>query len=427
MDSPRVSILITTYNRSTLLPRAIKSVLKQDFDDYEIIVIDDCSKDDTPQVMAGFSDPRIRYIRNEVNQGAKHGDRAHVRRCVHELMRGRYFVYLCDDDFWLPTDILTQLVAAFEQHPTLSIAIGGHAHTYDRDFGLLNDPNLNYVPVPEVSPLTVHPKKVFPAGFISRQEYLALFADDPMKRNLLVGATMFLREAFLKAGVFSAPTGSRWQAGYEFFIGPAAVGDVFYIDAPCIIAAVEPDNASFRGSQLDHYLDCIKSVEVAYQSVIPALTPKEQLWLKGVRHSFVNSLTQGFLSNRLSYKKGWFDTNPIDHTHMFQRNVTPWQVARVYAADGRIVPPRMLGKAVHAAAPAWLLKGIQGVRHGPKSLPNRARVWRNGIRSRINGVKSGLGRIRSWPSRMRSPLTRWVPQTVRTPLRRGLQKLGVLS
>lgn len=402
MDSPRVSILIATYNRSALLPRAVNSVLKQDFEDYEIIVIDDCSSDDTPQVMATFTDPRIRYIRNEVNQGAKFGDRAHVRRCVYELMRGRYFVYLCDDDFWLPDDLLSQHIAAFERHPSLSISIGGQAQTFDRDFGLLASPNLNYVQVSEVSPLTVFPKNVYPAGFIPRREFLALFAADPMKRNLVAGATMYPREAFIKAGVFSDPQGSRWQAGYEFTIGPAAVGDAFYIDAPCVISAVEPENASFRGSQLDHYRDCVRSVEVACSSVGPALTPEELPWLNHVRRSFLYSLTEGFVENRISFKMGWFDNHAIDHSGMFKKNVTAWQITRVYAANGLLVPPRHFGMALYAAGSPWFVRESRRFLRDLVTLPRRARA-------RVSSASASL------------------PRLVRSPIRRGLQKLGLLG
>src|SRR3954470_13305492 len=91
MPSPLISVLISTYNRSRLLRRAINSVLMQDFRDFEIIVIDDCSTDDTRDVMASFTDTRIQYFRNETNVGANLGDRAHVQRFVYELMSGKYF------------------------------------------------------------------------------------------------------------------------------------------------------------------------------------------------------------------------------------------------------------------------------------------------------------------------------------------------
>src|SRR5688572_28922385 len=118
--SPVISVLISTYNRSNLLRRAIDSVLMQDFRDFELVIIDDCSTDDTPQVVASFTDPRIRYIRNESNVGAQRGDRAHVQRFVYELMRGKYFVYLCDDDYWLLPDLLRRQVTIFQSNDNVS-------------------------------------------------------------------------------------------------------------------------------------------------------------------------------------------------------------------------------------------------------------------------------------------------------------------
>ena len=65
----KVSVVITTHNRSNLLSGAITSVLNQTFQDFEIIVVDDASKDDTKDVVQTFDDTRIRYIRHETNKG----------------------------------------------------------------------------------------------------------------------------------------------------------------------------------------------------------------------------------------------------------------------------------------------------------------------------------------------------------------------
>jgi cellulose synthase/poly-beta-1,6-N-acetylglucosamine synthase-like glycosyltransferase len=68
--TPTVSVIIPTYNRAHLVGRAIRSVLNQTFQDFEIIVVDDGSTDNTEEVVKGFNDPRIRYIRHEENRGA---------------------------------------------------------------------------------------------------------------------------------------------------------------------------------------------------------------------------------------------------------------------------------------------------------------------------------------------------------------------
>jgi len=65
----KVSVVLPTYNRTDLLPRAIRSVLSQTFTDFELIVVDDGSTDDTRGVVAARCDPRIRYIRHDRNLG----------------------------------------------------------------------------------------------------------------------------------------------------------------------------------------------------------------------------------------------------------------------------------------------------------------------------------------------------------------------
>ncbi|NJE09304.1 glycosyltransferase family 2 protein, partial [Thermococcus sp. M39] len=69
MVKPTVSVVIPTYNRSNLLKRAIESVLSQEFEDFELIVVDDASSDNTPEVVESIEDGRIRYVRLKRNSG----------------------------------------------------------------------------------------------------------------------------------------------------------------------------------------------------------------------------------------------------------------------------------------------------------------------------------------------------------------------
>lgn len=322
-NSPTVSVLVPTFNRANLLPRAVKSVLAQDFKDFEVIVLDDCSQDKTPDVVHGFGDPRVRYIRNEVNQGAQHGDRAHVHRTLYQLMNGRYFVCLCDDDFWLPKDLLSRQVTAFERHPGLSMALGGHAHIHPRPMKkLATSGDMVYQIVPEVSETTYHAHNLFPSGFMKGRKYLNLFAEDPFPRNILNGATLLSREAVFRARAFASEKGARWQGGYEFTIGPALVGDVFYIDEPCVVATVDPQSASYRGSQRTHFLDCLASVNAACDNARPSLAGDDVAFMERIRRRFIHQITIGFLINRIAFKMGWYDGAAVNPASMFADGVT---------------------------------------------------------------------------------------------------------
>jgi glycosyltransferase involved in cell wall biosynthesis len=66
---PIISVIVSTFNRSNLLKRAIQSVLNQSFKDFELIVVDDCSTDNTHEVVKSFNDDRIKYVKTEQNSG----------------------------------------------------------------------------------------------------------------------------------------------------------------------------------------------------------------------------------------------------------------------------------------------------------------------------------------------------------------------
>jgi glycosyltransferase involved in cell wall biosynthesis len=103
---PKVSVIIPTCNRPELLKRAIRSVLEQTFQDFEIIVVDDGMKVRAEESVREINDPRIRYIRNEVSLGGG-GTR---NRGIDEA-RGEYVAFLDDDDEWLPEKLQKQAEA----------------------------------------------------------------------------------------------------------------------------------------------------------------------------------------------------------------------------------------------------------------------------------------------------------------------------
>lgn len=103
---PIVSVIIPTYKRPFLVTRAIASVLKQSYQDFEIIVIDDASNDDTAAAVKGIVDSRIRYVCHEHNKG-----QPAVRNTGIAEARGYYIAFLDDDDQWHPEKLARQLAA----------------------------------------------------------------------------------------------------------------------------------------------------------------------------------------------------------------------------------------------------------------------------------------------------------------------------
>jgi glycosyltransferase involved in cell wall biosynthesis len=125
MAPPLVSVVIPTYNRPALLAETLESVFAQTFTDYEVIVVNDGSTDDTEARLRAYGD-RIRLI-SQPNQGIG----AARNRGIDEA-RGRYVALLDHDDLWRPQKLSTQ-VAFFERHPECAAVSVPYAYSTSPD------------------------------------------------------------------------------------------------------------------------------------------------------------------------------------------------------------------------------------------------------------------------------------------------------
>jgi len=97
MKKPLVSIMMPAYNAGKYIGRAIESVLAQTYENWELIIIDDCSTDNTYEIAASYKDPRIRILRQEQNMGV-----GSSRNDALSASRGQWVAVLDADDEWLP-------------------------------------------------------------------------------------------------------------------------------------------------------------------------------------------------------------------------------------------------------------------------------------------------------------------------------------
>jgi len=104
MKHPEVSIIIPTYNREKTIARAVKSVLNQTFEDFELIIVDDGSTDKTEEIVLNFKDRRLKYIKQKENNGANF-----CRNRGIELSKGKYLAFQDSDAEWLPTKLGKQI------------------------------------------------------------------------------------------------------------------------------------------------------------------------------------------------------------------------------------------------------------------------------------------------------------------------------
>jgi glycosyltransferase involved in cell wall biosynthesis len=123
--TPVVSIILTVYNRTQYLRKAIQSVLEQTYTSYEIIVADDSNNSDIKEICNSFNRPELIYKGNPTNLGVA----INVRNSISEA-RGRYIAILNDDDIWEP-QFLELLVNPLEQDPNRVLSFCNHWVIYE--------------------------------------------------------------------------------------------------------------------------------------------------------------------------------------------------------------------------------------------------------------------------------------------------------
>ncbi len=114
---PLVSIITPSWNVERLIGETIESVQAQTLPDWELLIADDCSTDNTAAVVEGYAakDPRIKLIRQPRNGGP-----ALARQAAIEQAQGRFIAFLDSDDLWLPAKLERQIAFARERHAGLS-------------------------------------------------------------------------------------------------------------------------------------------------------------------------------------------------------------------------------------------------------------------------------------------------------------------
>lgn len=203
----KVTIAIPTYNRSALLKASLQSALAQDYPDFQVLVLDNASDDDTEAVVRSFRDSRITYVRNETNIGLF----PNWKRAV-EINSSPYLSTLSDDDILLP-NFIRESVLALDNHPHAGLSVG--------QAGFI-DPN--------GVPLHVTGTEFsdnFPEGLIDGLEFIHQIADG-RKWILRCSAVMFRACALAAVGAFDIPH-SKFLIDLNLYLRMAVQFDLFFI------------------------------------------------------------------------------------------------------------------------------------------------------------------------------------------------------
>jgi glycosyltransferase involved in cell wall biosynthesis len=129
-SSPLVSFIVPCYKHGHFLDACVRSILEQTYTRFEILVMDDCSPDDTPSIARSFGDARVRHIRNEVNLGHL----ANYNKGI-ELSQGKYVWLINVDDYLRKRYVLERFVETLEAHPEAAFVLCPAVKVYGTEEG----------------------------------------------------------------------------------------------------------------------------------------------------------------------------------------------------------------------------------------------------------------------------------------------------
>jgi glycosyltransferase involved in cell wall biosynthesis len=192
---PAVAVIMPVYNRAASVRRAIDSVLAQDFADFELIVADDGSTDETVEAVESIEDPRISVLRAERNRGSNAARNRGIRAASAPLV-----AFLDSDDAYLPNK-LAMVVRTFAERPELDVLLDSFSKEYPA-----GDPRR---PTPRRNPV-VDGNPEFVEALFNRRLWKA------------TSAISIRRETAIRAGLFDETLKRRQD--FDFLIRASAVG-----------------------------------------------------------------------------------------------------------------------------------------------------------------------------------------------------------
>lgn len=114
--SALLSVVVTTFNREKTIKRTIDSILAQTYNNFELIIVDDCSNDNTVSIIKNYDDKRIKLFQNEVNLGVVRN-----KGNAYKYITGNFFVYMDSDDYYVDTTFFERALKEFEHNNQLNM------------------------------------------------------------------------------------------------------------------------------------------------------------------------------------------------------------------------------------------------------------------------------------------------------------------
>ena len=252
MKNPKVSVVIPAYNHEKYVGEAIQSVLDQTFQDFELIIINDGSTDNTEAEILKFKDERIRYYMQE-NRGLS----ATLNRGI-ELARGEFFNFLPSDDAFFPEKLEAQL-KIFEKDPGLGLVFAYPQLINAEGRQIKDDPVAQWVIVPYETK-----EEIFPALF---------------ERDFLSAPSALIKmECFEKVGRFDESL--KTAQDYDMWMRILKYYDLRLIKKPLLKYRWHGENLTYQATpetELERAKVLLKAYEgLAIKDIFPSLRQKRE-------------------------------------------------------------------------------------------------------------------------------------------------------
>ncbi len=212
---PTVSVIVPNYNHARFLPKRIESVLRQTYQDFEVILLDDCSTDDSRAILSQYAnDPRVRLEFNDANSGSTYKQ---WNKGV-QLARSEY-VWFAESDDYADERLLERLVAVLESDPKIAFA-------YCRSWSVINGDRLDGFVC--FGPDRLNPRWQMDFCVDGNEECRSYFARYNPVRN--ASAVVFRKSIYERAG--GADESFRLAGDWKLWAAMALNGKVAYLSEP---------------------------------------------------------------------------------------------------------------------------------------------------------------------------------------------------
>ena len=214
MEREKVSIIIPTYNRAYCIERSIRSVLEQTYREFELLVVDDGSSDNTQDVVNRIKDERIRYIQMSENKGVAAARNEGIRQAAY-----KYIAFQDSDDVWKPNKLEKQMQVLIENPQAGLVYCEFEARKTDRNAFIV-------------------PNKSIPLSDKQGNIYDKLLCRNTISTQTVVAH----RECLLRAGLFCENL--TCIEDWEFFLRIAKNYEIVFVEEPLVIVHVKDGGVS---------------------------------------------------------------------------------------------------------------------------------------------------------------------------------------